>query len=292
MRIPPRFGALLAVIFWGISFVATKSALREVSPVTLIFLRFAIGSVLLMAIVRRLPPREALPQLALMGFIGIFVHQMLQSHALTMTTATHCGWLIGLTPIWSALLSAIVFRERFGLWKVVGLAGGFAGALLVITRGEFDAGVLSLPSTAGDLLIVISTINWAVYSVAGHATIKRLGPRVATSGAMLLGVLMLAPFFVARAGWREIPRLTAGGWTAVLFLGVGCSALGYLFWYGALEHIEVSRVASLLYLEPLITFATAIALLHETISGTAIIGGLMVMGSVAIAQYAPSRATD
>jgi len=245
-----------------------------------------------MAIVRRLPPREALPQLALMGFIGIFVHQMLQSHALTMTTATHCGWLIGLTPIWSALLSAIVFRERFGVWKVVGLAGGFAGALLVITRGEFNAGVLSLPSTAGDLLIVISTINWAVYSVVGHATIKRLGPRVATSGAMLFGVLMLAPFFVARAGWREIPRITTGGWAAILFLGVGCSALGYLFWYGALEHIEVSRVASLLYLEPLITFATAMALLHETISGTAIIGGLMVMGSVAIAQYAPSRVTD
>jgi drug/metabolite transporter (DMT)-like permease len=291
-RIPPRFGALLAVIFWGISFVATKAALREVSPITLIFMRFAIGALLLLAIVRKLPPRDALPQLALMGFLGVFVHQLLQANALTMTTATHTGWLIGVTPIWSAVLSAIVFRERFGFWKVVGLAGGFAGALLVITRGEFDSRVLALPSTRGDLLILISTINWAVYSVIGHATIKRLGPRVATSGAMLIGVIMLAPLFVARAGWREIPHLTPIGWLAVLFLAVGCSALGYLFWYGALEHIEVSRVASLLYLEPLITFATAIALLHETISATAVIGGLIVLGSVAVAQYAPMQPTE
>ena len=289
MHIPPRIGALLAVIFWGISFVATKAALREVSPITLIFMRFAIGALLLIAIVRKLPPRDALPQLALMGFLGVFVHQSLQANALTMTTATHTGWLIGVTPIWSAVLSAIVFHERFGFWKIVGLAGGFAGALLVITRGELDSRVLSLPSTRGDLLILISTVNWAVYSVIGHSTIKRLGPRVATSGAMLIGVVMLAPFFVARAGWRQIPHLTPTGWLAVLFLAVGCSALGYLFWYGALEHIEVSRVASLLYLEPLITFATAIVLLHETVSATAVIGGLIVLGSMAVAQYAPSK---
>src|SRR5438874_798131 len=57
-RIPPRVGALVAVILWGISFVATKAALREVSPVTLIFLRFFIGAVLLAIIVRKLAPRD------------------------------------------------------------------------------------------------------------------------------------------------------------------------------------------------------------------------------------------
>ena len=72
--------ALIAVVFWGISFVATKAALREVSPVTLIFCRFAIGAVVLLALVRELPPREAWQQLALMGFIGVFVHQMLQAY--------------------------------------------------------------------------------------------------------------------------------------------------------------------------------------------------------------------
>jgi drug/metabolite transporter (DMT)-like permease len=283
----PRTFAFLAVVAWGISFVASKAALREVSPITLVSVRFAIGAVVLLAIVRELPPREAWPSLALMGFIGVFVHQMLQAFALTMTTATNTGWLIGLIPIWSAILSVLILKERFGAWKIVGLAGGFAGALLVVTRGDFSANLTTRPSTLGDILILISTVNWAVYSIVGHPTIRALGPRRATSGAMLFGALMLMPFFIAQRGWREIPRLSPHGWFAVLFLSIGCSALGYLFWYGALEQVEVSRVATLLYAEPLVTFIAAAILLGERVSGTVVAGGLLVLCSVLIAQYAP-----
>ena len=283
---PPRLGALIAVIFWGMSFVATKAALREVSPVTLIFVRFFIGVILLLAIVRTLPPRSAWPALALMGFIGIFIHQMIQSYALTMTSAVHTGWLIGVTPIWSAILSAIVLRERLGGLKIAGLVGGFAGALLVVTRGDFSAGILALPSTKGDLLILISTVNWAIYSTLGHKTIRAVGPRRATAGAMLAGVAMLAPLFVIRAGWRELPHVSGVGWFAILFLGIGCSGLGYLFWYGAIEKVELSRVAALLYLEPIVTFTTALLLLHETVNALTVIGGAIVLGSVLVVQYA------
>jgi drug/metabolite transporter (DMT)-like permease len=284
----PRFLAAVAVVFWGISFVATKAALGEVSFTTLIFVRFAIGAVVLMAIVRQLPPRRAWGALALMGFVGVFVHQMLQAYALTMTSATSCGWLIGITPIWSAILSALVLKERLSGWKILGLAGGFAGALLVVTKGDFSARVFGAPSTAGDVLIFLSTINWAVYSVLGHKTIRDLGPRRATSGAMLFGAVMLAPVFIARRGWVELPRLTVTGWSALLFLAICCSALGYLFWYGALQRIEVSRVAALLYAEPLVTFAAAALLLGERVSGVVIAGGVLVLASVLVAQYAPA----
>ena len=92
----PRLQAFLAIVFWGLSFVATRLALREVSPTTLIFTRFTLGVVLLHVILaaRRmplLPPRSSWPTLALMGFVGIFVHQLLQSYALTMTTAVRTG---------------------------------------------------------------------------------------------------------------------------------------------------------------------------------------------------------
>ena len=285
----PRLAAFVAIIFWGVSFVATKAVLREVSPVTVVFTRFVIGSIVLFAIVRELPPRRTWGALALMGVIGVFVHQMLQSYALTMTTATNTGWLIGVTPIWSAVLAAIFLRERFGLWKIIGLIGGFAGALLVVTRGDFSARVLGTPSTTGDLMILLSTINWAIYSVVGHGTIRQLGPRRATSGAILFGSAMLMVPFLFQRGWREIPKLSMTGWGALLFLGIGCSALGYLFWYGALERVEVSRVAALLYAEPLVTFAAAAILLGERVSGIVILGGAIVLISVLIAQYAPTR---
>jgi drug/metabolite transporter (DMT)-like permease len=107
---------------------------------------------------------------------------------------------------------------------------------------------------------------------------------------MLFGALMLLPFFIARQGWREVPNLTATGWGALLFLAIGCSALGYLFWYGALERLEVSRVAALLYAEPLITVVAAMVLLGERLTGIVVAGGILVLIGVVIAQYAPAAA--
>jgi drug/metabolite transporter (DMT)-like permease len=209
---------------------------------------------------------------------------MIQAHALTLTTAVKTGWLIGLTPVWSALLSAWVLRERFGPVKVGGLVLGFLGAALVVTGGRLGGGLLALPQTRGDLLILASTLNWAVYTVLGHPVLKRLGPTLATTGALLLGWLMLLPFFVYVEGWREYARLTGVGWAAVLFLGIACSGLGYLFWYGALERIEASRVAAFLYLEPLVTLATAVAALGEGVSVTTVVGGMLVLMGVALVQ--------
>jgi drug/metabolite transporter (DMT)-like permease len=288
---PPRLGALLAIAFWGVSFVATKAVVAEISPATLVFLRAGLGALLLLAILaaRRepvWPPREALGALAVMGFVGVAFHQLLQAQALTLTSAANTGWLIALIPIWSAALAAVVLKERFGARKLAGLALGFAGAVLVVTRGRLDASLLGLPGTRGDLLVLASTVNWAVYTVLGHGTIRRLGPRRATSGAMLLGCLMLAPIFVARAGWNDLAVLTPAGWGAVLFLGVACSGLGYLLWYGALRRIEASRVAALLYVEPLVTMAAAVAVLGEPVGVTTVVGGLVVLGGVALVQTA------
>lgn len=287
-----RLGAFAAIVFWGISFVATKAALREAAPVTIIFSRFALGVAflaLLLAFRREplIPPRAWWPSLALLGFIGVFVHQMLQAHALQLTTAVHTGWLIGLTPIWSAILAALLLGERFGIVKSGGLALGFIGAVLVVTRGEISGATLALPSTVGDLMIVASTVNWAVYSTVGNRVLRGLGPTRTTAGAMFLGWLMLLPFFVASRGWNDYRGLSSVGLGAIVFLGIACSGLGYLFWYGALQTLEASRVASFLYLEPLVTLAAAMILLGERASLTTIAGGLLVLAGVLVVQNAP-----
>jgi len=223
-----------------------------------------------------------------MGFIGIFVHHMLQGYGLTMTTALHTGWLIGIVPIWSAVLSALFLKEKFGKFKIIGLIGGFAGAILVISRGELSTQSLQLPSTSGDFLILLSTLNWAVYSIIGHRTIKSLGATRATTGMMFLGWLMLIPFFLFERGWRELPNLTASGWSSIIFLGVGCSGVGYLTWYSALEQLEVSRVAAFLYVQPLITLVAAVIFLQEKVTAPAVIGGVVVLLSVFVIQRAPN----
>jgi drug/metabolite transporter (DMT)-like permease len=287
--LPPRAGVAIAIVLWGISFVATKAALREVSPVTLVFTRFALGALLLGGVlVARglpiLPPRDTWMPLAGMAFIGVFVHQMLQATALQYTSAMHTGWLIGVIPIWSAILAGLFLGERLRPAQLAGLAIGFAGALLGVTRGRFGPGTFGLPSTRGDLLVLASTLNWAIYTVIGHGILRRLGPTRATAGIMTLGCLMLAVPFVWSSGWREYHALSADGWGAVAFLGIGCSGMGYLFWYGALEKIEASRDAEILYFEPYVTLIAAAIVLGEPVTGTAVAGGLLVLAGVMMVQ--------
>jgi drug/metabolite transporter (DMT)-like permease len=229
--------------------------------------------------------------LALMGFVGIFLHQIVQAHGLTLTTAVRTGWLIGVTPIWSAVLAAVFLGEGFGPRKVLGLFIGLAGALLVITRGELSAGVLTLPSTRGDLLVLASTWTWAIYTILGRDTLKRLGSARATAAAMLAGWAMMIPFFIAGSRWHEYKDVSSTGVVAILFLGIGCSGLGYWFWYAALERIDASQVAAFLYLEPLVTLLSAVALLGETVDVSTLLGGLLVLVGVLAVQASPSASS-
>jgi drug/metabolite transporter (DMT)-like permease len=287
---PARLQAFLAVLVWGVSFVATKAAVAEISPVALICARAGLGAVLLLAVMAArgeslLLPRDSLAMLLAMGFVGVAFHQLLQAYALTMTSAVNTGWLIGITPIWSALLAVVALRERLSAGRIAGLLLGFLGAGIVVTRGRLS-GALALPSTRGDLLILLSTLNWAFYTVLGHSTIRRLGPTRATAGSILGGVLWLTPLFLLFGAWRDFARLSATGWLAVLFLGLLCSGAGYLFWYGALARVDASRVAAFLYLEPLVTLGAAALLLGETIGVATLAGGALLVAGVVLVQRA------
>jgi drug/metabolite transporter (DMT)-like permease len=281
----PRLAALGAITLWGLSFVATKAVLTELSPATLVFVRFALGAVVLTIVLAGrgrpiVPPPDALPMLGLMAFVGIFLHQMVQVHGLTLTTAVRTGWLIGLIPIWTALLAATLVGERLRGIQVLGLVVGLAGAVLLVTKGELSSATLSAPTTRGDLLVLCSTLTWAVYTILGRGTLARLGSSRVTVAVTGLG----APLFVHAEGWEELRRLSASGFAGLLFLGIGCSGLGYLFWYAALERLEPSQVAAFLYIEPLVTFVAAMVILGEPVGWTTVVGGLLVLAGVAAVQ--------
>jgi drug/metabolite transporter (DMT)-like permease len=284
-----RLAALVAITLWGISFVATKAVLRELAPVPLVFARIVLGSGILVALLVARRERPVLTargwrDIALLGFLGVFLHQGIQAYALRLTSAINTGWLIGLTPIWAAILGAIFLGERLGARQLLGFVVGFAGALLVVTRGRPGAEVIALPSTQGDLLILLSTVNWAVYTILGRRILPRLGARVATAGAMVAGGVFLAPLFMAQGGLGAFSQLSSGAWGALLFLGVGCSGLGYLLWYGALESLEAGQVAVFLYIEPLVTLAAAAYWLGEPIGALTLLGGSLVLVGVSMVQ--------
>ena len=151
--------ALLAVIFWGASFIATKIALRDVQPIVVITLRFALGVVVLFIALRLRHLRVMIDRrdwriLIMLAFNGIWLHQMLQATGLAQgASATNTGWYVAITPIFTALLAAIFLRETIGPIKIAGIVVATLGVLLVVSKGDLG-GVIAhgLPVTLGDLL--------------------------------------------------------------------------------------------------------------------------------------------
>ena len=279
--------AAAAVAAWGASFVATKIVLRDLPPVALIWARFALGIPLLGIIVlsrRQLRPIGArdLGYFLLLGFLGITFHQWLQSRALVTSQATTTGWIIATTPLSIAILGTVFLRERLGAWGVAGILIAAFGVLLVVARGDLHSIVVGHFGAPGDVLILISTVNWAVFSVISRDGLKRHPAARMMFYVMLLGWLLITLLFAAQGGFQHTAwgALSGRGLAALLFLGLICSGVAYVFWYDALEGLPASRVGAFLYLEPLVTVVVAALLLGESIRVGTMVGGAIILGGL------------
>ena len=274
--------ATFAVIVWGASFIATKIALNEVSPVTVVWLRFGMGvCVLGIAVgirhdVAPVSPRN-LGFFALLGFLGITFHQWLQSTGLITARASTSAWIVSTTPIFIAILGRIVLREKLGRARLIGIFVATAGVLLVVGNGDMGALLHGSFGTSGDLLVLISAVNWAVFSVMSRHGLRKAPASLMMLWVMGFGWLFTSLLLVAGPGLSEIGLLTGRGWAAIAFLGICCSGLAYVFWYDALKTVPASQVGSLLYLEPLVAAATAAAIIGERIVPLSVLGGGIIL---------------
>lgn len=281
-RFVAYFEAAFAVVVWGASFIATKVALQDVSPVTVVWLRFAMGVAILggVAIVRRQfawPERSEWGYLALLGFLGITFHQWLQSNGLVTAQASTTAWIVATTPIFMAILGWLLLKEKLGWLRSGGILLAAVGVLLVVSKGSLAAVTLGKFGTPGDFLILVSAPNWAVFSVLSRRGLKSHPAARMMLFVMTLGWLFTSALFFAGPGPREIPSLTLNGWLGVAFLGVFCSGLAYIAWYDALQALQASQVGVFLYIEPLVAVVVAAVVLGEAPTLASLLGGGIIL---------------
>lgn len=283
----------VSIAIWGGSFIATKMAVAEISPVAVIWSRFLIGLIILGWFAWRhgelsLPNRKDLLELAFLGFMGITLHQWLQSSGLVTSEASTTAWIVSTTPVFMALLGWLFLKERLGLQKIAGIILATLGVLFVVSKGDFGSIFSGGFGRPGDILILLSAPNWAIFSVMSQPALKKNSAIKVTFYVFLFGWLLTSIQFLSANHWGEFCQLSAAGWASIIFLGLFCSAVAYIFYNDGLHALSASQVGVFLYLEPLVATLVAAALLSEQIVLMTLLGGLLILAGVWIVNRTPS----
>lgn len=288
--------ATFAVVVWGASFIATKVALRELGPYSIIWGRFAVGLLVLAGVLLlrrqwRVPSRRDLALFALLGFLCVPFHQFLQTVGLKTAQASTSGWIIATTPVFIALLGRFVLGEKLGAGRTIGILLAASGVLVVVSGGSL-ASLASLRfGTVGDFLMLTSALNWAVFSVLSRKALGRYPGGLMMTWVMALGWIMATPMLFSGPGPAEYLGLSVWGAIALLFLGVCCTGLAYVFWYDALQGMEASRVGAFMYLEPPAAVIVAAVVLGEPVTPAAVVGGAFILlGVWLVNRCSPAQA--
>jgi drug/metabolite transporter (DMT)-like permease len=278
---------LTAVVMWGVSFITTKIALEEIAPLTIIFLRLILASVLLAVLAIYSKKSFALNWknhggIFILALIAAF-HLWIQVTGMQYTTAANTGWIIGTAPIFMAIVGFIVFKESLSPIRIFGILLAFFGLLMLISKGEFSS--IDFISNKGDYLILASAFTWSIYSAVNKRISLTYSPLLTVLFLFLMMVVITSPFVINSVTIQSIMTLSIKGWAAILFLGIFCSGIAYVLWAQALKEMDSVRVGTLLYFEPFVTVFAAWLMLKEEITFIMILSGVIISIGVMLVNF-------
>lgn len=275
----------LTILIWGNSFVVVQIAINDgASPIMIAMARFLVASSIfgVYMLVRRpkLPEKADLRMFAFLAFVGVGIYYVFQYYGVKLAGPAISSILVTLLcPIMIFSISYFRLGERTTAYQKIGLAVSAVGSFFVITNGDL-AFIENWQGIVGGSFGVICALLWAVYTVEGKKLVRKYEPFTATAYVSLMGTVMMAPFAVldlAVFGPSEVP---ASMIIAALYLGVLCTAVGYVLWFKALTGLTASSTGATLYAEPLVTVLFAWLLLGTGLGWTAAAGGVLVLVGV------------
>lgn len=279
-------------VLWGLAFTAIKLGLSDMSWSTLTLLRFAVACCsfgLYLAIAPhsfRSISLKDLPGMAALGFTGFTGYHVFLNFGEQFTTAGTASLVIAITPVLIALLAAGYLKERLTSARVGGIVLAFLGLTVILLLTGHGGGEWSASLSVGVGFIVPSAAFAAIYCVMGKSYLRRYPPLVVVFYALLFGTLFMLPLVLADVSQlaSETASLSPVGWSMVLFLGVFPTFVGYCLWYQILNSMEASAAGAYLYLTTLVAIVSGVLLLQESLAAPLLVGGLMVMFGVYLAQ--------
>lgn len=288
-----HLSALLTISIWGTTFISTKVLLADFQPVEILFFRFLMGLLALLAVyphrLKRTTSRQELT-FAAARLCGICLYYLLENIALTYTMASNVGVIISVAPFFTAILSHLFMKEE-NLRANFFL--GFVVAMIGIFLISFNGSRLEV-NPVGDLLALLAALIWACYSVLtkkisgyGYNTI------LTTRRIFCYGILFMTPvlfLFDFKLGFARFVHPVY--LFNIVYLGLGASALCFVTWNFAVKVLGAVKTSIYIYMVPVITIVTSVLILKEPITILSVIGTLLAMIGLFLSEYSGKGHTN
>ena len=257
-----HLAVLMANVIYGANYTIAKEVMPDyIEPFGFIVLR-CLGATplfwLMGMFIKEKVAKKDIGRLAIASIFGVAINQLMFFKGLNYTTPINAAVIMPSTPIIVLIIAAFVLKERITFKKILGIAIGLSGTLLILLFGKkisFDS-----ETFIGDLMIFVNASSYGIYLVMVTPLMRKYHAITVVKWVFLFGTITVLPF-----GWEEFTRIDFATmpthiiWASV-YVVFGLSFLAYLLNIVALKNLSPSVVSIYIYLQPVLAAAFAIAL--------------------------------
>lgn len=276
--------ALVTVAIWGSSFLAIRVALESATPLGVVWVRNAVASLLLLALLRArggplLPERRDRPRCVLLGLV-ISAHFLIQTFAMQRTSTLRAGWIIAFIPVVVAVGSRVFLGQRMKPAGWVGIAIATFGVLALTAVRPAELANAGL----GDGLMLLSTLTWGAYTLLAIDVVRRNGGLRVAAFALAVAAVPTLGAALFTGTWHVDPSLRSV--LAITFLAACASALAMWLFADVVAELGPERTSAFQYLQPFVTLAVSFLFLDEPFTLPQLVAGPTVLLGVWLVQRA------
>ncbi|MTI57150.1 DMT family transporter [Geosporobacter ferrireducens] len=281
-----RFGStdlMLAFVtlMWGLNYVIVKVSLKEIGPLLFNTLRFAIGSAVcwIILLTKEREIKISKKQLIYLVFTGIIAHGINQIsfiYGVAKTTAGATSIILASTPVCVVLLARLLKLEKVTMKTYIGIIISFMGVTLVV-MGSGNPFAGGIEAAKGNILIVVATVFWSIYTIMIRMYFKDLSTIKVTTYSLSFTTIFFLILSAKQVLQSEWASFSTAAWGGVFFSGVFVLGISYILWNTGVHRVGPTRTAIYANLPPFISVLFGWLILGETISPMQIVGGFIIM---------------
>jgi drug/metabolite transporter (DMT)-like permease len=295
-----RLWLALGVIYvvWGSTYFGIAIAIKTIPPFFMAAARFAIAGLALIAWdvvrspeARHWPTRRQLIDSTIVGGLLLAVGNAFVALGEKTVPSGIAAILIGMMPVWFAILGWLYFRERPGRIVALGVVIGFAGVAALVWPVGDGANHLD---PLGLVILLIAPLGWSHGSLYGARKAQLPSRPFIASGVQMVAasvLLVVEGLLTGEAASFDPGRISTESIVAVLYLAAFGSMLAYTTYGWLLKHAPLSLVGTYAYVNPVVAVALGTLFLAEPISPRTLVASAVILGAVAMIVTARSRAS-